>query len=252
MAFTPRNVVGEGTLAHPFNASRTTSDLTAMFGTIVLWLLWPSFNGALAPTGSQFRVVVNTVLALNGSCVSAFLFSRMLSHEGKFDMVHIQNATLAGGVAVGSSADLVIGPGAALLVGTLAGFLSTVGYVYITPWLERKVGLADTCGVHNLHGLPGLMGGLGGTISCAVASSQVYGVSYGSLFNNRTPSQQAGYQIGALAICLVISTLGGFITGKLVTAVTSLNPRVLGPGSYPSDHFQDKRYWETPEDVKEP
>lgn len=46
-------------------------------------------------------------------------------------MVDIQNATLAGGVAVGSSADLVIGPPFALLIGLAAGIVSTMGYVYI-------------------------------------------------------------------------------------------------------------------------
>ena len=42
-----------------------------------------------------------------------------------------------------------------------------VGYTSIQPWLERVLGLSDTCGVHNLHGMPGLIGGIGGAISAA-------------------------------------------------------------------------------------
>jgi len=65
---------------------------------------------------------------------------------------------------------LVIGPPFGLLIGLLSGFLSVFGYVYITPWLEEKLGVHDTCGVHNLHGMPGLMGGIAGAISAATAS----------------------------------------------------------------------------------
>ena len=61
-------------------------------------------------------------------------------------MVSIQNATLAGGVAVGASADLVILPWGAILVGMLAGALSVLGYTYIQPALEQG-GLDDTCGI---------------------------------------------------------------------------------------------------------
>ena len=35
--------------------------------------------------------------------------------------VHIQNATLAGGVAIGSAANMMVGPGGALAVGITAG-----------------------------------------------------------------------------------------------------------------------------------
>merc|ERR550517_1639426 len=88
----------------------------------------------------------------------AFACSRLFEPDTKFNMVHIQNATLAGGVAVGTSSDLILSPYTAMLIGMIAGTLSTYGYVFISPWLERK-GLRDTCGIHNLHGMPGLLGG---------------------------------------------------------------------------------------------
>ena len=46
--------------------------------------------------------------------------------------VHIQNATLAGGVAVGTSADLQIEPWGAILIGIIAGLVSVLGYAYVT------------------------------------------------------------------------------------------------------------------------
>jgi ammonium transporter Rh len=58
--------------------------------------------------------------------------------------VHVQNATLAGGVAVGTVADMAIRPWLALVIGSIAGILSTAGFQFITPIL-KKVFLHDTC-----------------------------------------------------------------------------------------------------------
>ena len=59
-------------------------------------------------------------------------------------MVHIQNATLAGGVAVGAVADMAILPVGAMIIGSLAGLISTLGFQYLTPVLNKYF-LHDTC-----------------------------------------------------------------------------------------------------------
>ena len=59
-------------------------------------------------------------------------------------MVHIQNATLAGGVAIGAVADMVVKPYGALTIGTIAGAISVIGFEVITPALKR-INLHDTC-----------------------------------------------------------------------------------------------------------
>lgn len=46
--------------------------------------------------------------------------------------VHIQNATLAGGVAMGTAAEFMITPYGALIVGFCCGIISTFGYIYVT------------------------------------------------------------------------------------------------------------------------
>ena len=70
---------------------------------------------------------------------------------------------------MGASADY-LGPGPALVVGGLAGVISVFGYVYVTPHLCRKFGIEDTCGVHNLHGVPALLGAITSAIAIAVSS----------------------------------------------------------------------------------
>lgn len=109
-----------------------------MIGTLFLWMYWPSFNGALASieiaaeagaakdaaallqVPQQYYCVINTLFSLLGSVISTFGVSSFLNN-GKFDMMHVQNATLAGGVAMGSSAALRLSPGGAMAVGLFAG-----------------------------------------------------------------------------------------------------------------------------------
>lgn len=50
--------------------------------------------------------------------------------------VHIQNSTLAGGVAIGTLADFIIQPWGAILVGIVAGTVSVLGYRYLTVKLS--------------------------------------------------------------------------------------------------------------------
>ncbi len=93
----------------------------------------------------------------------------------KFDIVDIQNATLAGGVAVGAVADLMLQPYGSFLVGSIAGAVSTLGFSRIQAVLLNRTGLHDTCGVHNLHGIPGLLSGLLSIVLCATADEGQYG-----------------------------------------------------------------------------
>ena len=56
----------------------------------------------------------------------SFYFS--LFSDRKFYVVDGQNATLAGGVAMGAIANMLVQPYAALIIGSLAGLLSCYGY----------------------------------------------------------------------------------------------------------------------------
>lgn len=98
------------------NAAVYRSDLFAMIGTLFLWMYWPSFNAAMQVDHMRQRAVINTILSICGSCVAAFLASKQLRHDKQFSMVDIQNATLAGGVAVGAVADLMLHPVGGLIV----------------------------------------------------------------------------------------------------------------------------------------
>lgn len=50
--------------------------------------------------------------------------------------------------------------GAALVIGFVAGLISTYGYNVLQPWLEKNLALHDTCGINNLHGMPSVIGAI--------------------------------------------------------------------------------------------
>lgn len=247
------------------NKSNYNSDLFSMIGTVFLWMFWPSFNGALASGDQQYRVVINTVLSLSACCVTAFAVDNLLRPHHKFDMVSIQNATLAGGVAVGTTSDLVILPWAAIFIGIVSGALSVIGYIKIQPWLAGY-GLDDTCGVHNLHGMPGVLAAIGGAIAAAAAGESAYGESIGEVFGARageygiSAAEQARFQIAALVATLIISIGGGIITGLVVKAPFFVYQGSKKDGSVATSHhvcsfcrssdetiwYDDAYYWEVP------
>ena len=110
-------------------------------------MFWPRFNSVTAASGdAQMWAVINTGLSVNissndlnlnslppdlslcAACCCAFAVSAFVGAQRKFTMEHIQNATLAGGVAVGAAADMILTPFGALVIGSLAGAWSTIGY----------------------------------------------------------------------------------------------------------------------------
>lgn len=241
------------------------SDVFAMIGTIFLWLFWPSFNAGLAEGDAQHRAVINTYYSLAAACVTAFAVSSLVSKENKFDMVHIQNSTLAGGVAIGTAADMMIHPFGAMIVGTIAGTISVLGYRFLTPAINRKMGIHDTCGVHNLHGMPGMLAAIVGAVTAACATEHDYSYSLYRQFPARTPlfnttefleikshvpellpglgrsaSEQGGYQFASVCVTLAIALSGGVVTGGIL--------RLPFFGRVPRDHlFDDHQFWELPQ-----
>jgi ammonium transporter Rh len=176
-------------------SSDETSDRFSMIGSMVLWLFWPSFCSAVVPMEQFAATAVNTILALCGATASTYLFSLIL-RKGKVTIGDMANAALAGGVAIGAACNVVTAP-IALAIGAIAGALCVFGYAVVQPKLQKTFRIVDTCGVHNLHGMPGLLGGL-------AAIFVIPGI--------------ATAQLAGIACTVVLALAGGVVSGYILRA----------------------------------
>jgi ammonium transporter Rh len=182
--------------------SDATSERFSMLGSMVLWMFWPSFCSAVVPAEQMPQAALNTVLALCGATLATYFLSALLRH-GRPSFGDMANGALAGGVAVGATCN-VLAPAGAFVLGILAGALCVVGYVAVQPRLQARFRILDTCGVHNLHGLPGLLGGLAAVL----------------VFPGRAAAQLTGILV-TVALALATGLVGGLlirVTGEKESA----------------------------------
>jgi len=195
------------------------SETIAFVGSIFLWMYWPSFNGALASGVTQHRVIMNTIFSISGSCIASAFTSRLV-HHGKLETEIMLNATLAGGVAIGSASDIICSPWASVLIGFISGVFSSLGFAKLGPWLKEHINLVDTCGVNNLHGLPGLYGGIVSAIAIAGSNGKGFADDYFPVMaDGGTRSGAAAAQIWMVLITFGISIVGG-ITGGFICSLS--------------------------------
>jgi ammonium transporter Rh len=170
-----------------------TSDRFSMLGSMILWVFWPSFCAALVLPEEVVMTGINVILALSGATLATGFASMKL--RGKIDAADIANASLAGGVAIGSVCNTA-SPLEAIIIGVAAGAISTFGFAVVQSRLQKGLKMVDTCGVSNLHGIPGIFGGL-------VAMVVVVGINF-----------QA--QLIGIGLTIVIAIISGLITGKIL------------------------------------
>uniref|UniRef100_A0A3Q1ERA2 Ammonium transporter Rh type B-like n=1 Tax=Acanthochromis polyacanthus TaxID=80966 RepID=A0A3Q1ERA2_9TELE len=252
------------------HAKETTSyhsDILSVMGTLFLWVFWPSFNSALTIKGDdQHRAVLHTFIGLSSSTITAFALSAVFNKRGKFTMADIQNVTLAGGVTVGASVDMMISPVAAYALGVMGCTACFLGYRYLTPFLAQRMRIQDQCGIHNLHGLTGLISSIAGIVAILLATEETYGPSMFQIFSHRAPpegdpkllelqqlipglkpglgrsaQEQALYQVAAIFTTIAAAAIGGVLTGMVMDLSFMASPS-------DEDCFDDEVFFDMPSD----
>ena len=223
----------------------------AMIGTFFLWMFWPSFNAGIFPL-NQFEkslVISNTILSLAGSCLSAIVASILIRKNRKIDIEDVLNATLAGGVIIGAPAGVLTNSGGAIAIGFIGGAISTLCFAKLGPKLKECMRLDDTCGVHNLHGIPGILGGL---ISAIVVRAyhadpmdeniQTFLTFYSTNNGAMSLADQSGIQVACTFISLAIAIAAGFIVGVIIRCFINFENDEL---------YEDGIYFAVPDEAEE-
>jgi ammonium transporter Rh len=180
--------------------SDETSDKFSLLGSMVLWVFWPSFCAALVPNEAIPTTVVNVIIALCGSTLATYIASVRI--RGKINAADIANAALAGGVAIGATCDYATHL-EAIIIGAIAGIISTVGFAILQKKQENFHKIVDTCGVSNLHGMPGIFGGLAAIVV---------------IKNINVASQLRG-----ILVTVVLAIVAGLISGKIISLFGKTN-----------------------------
>jgi Amt family ammonium transporter len=125
-----------------------------VMGTIILAFGWFGFNAGSTLAGNDGRIAVIAVNTMLASASGAFLaYLTSMAKFGKPDLTMICNGLLAGLVAITAPCAFV-SPGAAVLIGAVAGSL----VVYAAVFIERTLKVDDPVGASAVHGVCGAWG----------------------------------------------------------------------------------------------
>ena len=128
----------------------------AALGVFILWFGWYGFNAGSTLTGtdtSMATIAVTTTLAAAAGAILAMLTIWILS--GKPDVSMSLNGALAGLVGITAGCGFV-SPGAAIVIGAIAGVLVVLSVEFI----DKVLHIDDPVGAVSVHGVCGVWGTL--------------------------------------------------------------------------------------------
>ena len=202
-----------------FNPNGTPNAITGhslplvTVGVFILWFGWYGFNaGSTLGFGEPqtvARIAMNTTLAPSAGAITAMVMAWV--RLGKPDLTLALNGALAGLVGI-TAPCAVVGAGASLFIGVVAGVL----VVRAIGWLNRWR-VDDVVGAFPVHGLCGAWGTLAvGLFGRAALGAPADGLFYGGGFG------QLGIQSLGVLACTGFTAAAMWVVFKAVDAVLGL------------------------------
>jgi len=174
----------------------------ASLGVFILWFGWFGFNPGSSLSGTSAGlnslVAINTCLAAAAGTTSAMGIIWYVS--GKPDLSMTMNGALAGLVAI-TAPCAYVGPGAAIVIGTVAGAIIVAGV-----FLLDRIGVDDPVGAVPVHGFNGVWG----TLSIGLFGRKaLLAGDLGGLFTGGGPKLLGIQALGCFSsILFVVFTMG--------------------------------------------
>jgi len=185
----------------------------ASLGVFILWFGWFGFNAGSTlgvDDGSVIgRVAINTNLAaaLGGIAAMTTVWKRF----GKPDLSMAMNGALAGLVAI-TAPCAYVEPWAALVIGTVAGYLVVRGVE-----LLDKLQIDDPVGAFPVHGICGIWG----TLCVGIFGRRALGLAYNGFVYGGNPMQLGIQIVGSVStVVFIVVSMG--IVFKLIDLTIGL------------------------------
>jgi Amt family ammonium transporter len=184
-------------------------------GAGMLWVGWFGFNGgsALAANGdATMAVLVTHISAAAGSM--SWMTMEWIKH-GKPSVLGIVTGMVAG-LGTITPASGFVGPGAALIIGSIAGMVCFSATMY----LKRVLKIDDSLDVFPVHGVGGTLG----TLSVGVFASAGLGVfgGYGFAEGIESMGEQLWVQLVGVVATILFTAVVTFVILKFVDSVVGL------------------------------
>ncbi len=183
-------------------------------GAGLLWVGWFGFNGGSA-------------LAANGDAAMAMLVTHISASMGaltwaaiewkKFGKASVLGAVtgMVAGLGTITPASGFVGPGGALVIGLLAGFVC----FYATVYIKQVLKIDDSLDVFPVHGVGGILG----TLLAGIFSSTQLGAFSGFGFAEgiSTMAEQVMVQLTGIGATIVYTAVVSYLLFKLVSVLTN-------------------------------
>ena len=180
-------------------------------GACMLWVGWFGFNGGSAVASNGAAGMAMLVTHLGAACGSLAWMTAEWLRFGKPSVLGIVTGMVAG-LGTITPASGFVGPGGAIVIGLLAGFVC----FFATMFIKRKLEIDDSLDVFPVHGVGGMLGIL---LTSVFVSTKYGGMG---LPEGVSISQQFVVQLTGMVATVVWCGVITFILLKLINIVLPL------------------------------